>query len=50
MNFNSDVEINGYVKYTDELKAVPKDFDSSIEIELFSSYIKIPEEIIKFEL
>lgn len=50
MNFNSEIGINGYVKYTDELRAVPKDFDSVIEIELFSKYVKIPEEVIEFEI
>lgn len=50
MNFNSEIGVNGHVKYTDELKSVPKDFDSIIEIELFSKYVKIPEEVIEFEI
>lgn len=50
MNFNSEIGENGHVKYTDELKSVPKDFDSIIEIELFSKYVKIPEEVIEFEI
>ena len=50
MNFNCDIGVNGYVKYTDKLKSVPKDFDSTIAIELFSKYIKIPEEVIEFEI
>lgn len=47
-----DVEngINGYNQWVDGIKAVEKDFNGEIEIELFSKFIKIPKEIITLKL
>lgn len=44
--------INGYGKRIESLKQIEKDFagELELEIELFSKYIKIPEEIITLEL
>lgn len=41
---------NGYFQYTDGIEAVEKNFDKEMEIELFSKFIKVPEETIKFNI
>ena len=38
--------INGYYKRTDNLQSIDKDFSGKIDIELFSKYVEIPEEVI----
>lgn len=42
--------INGYLKRSERLKSVPKDFNEKVEIELFSKYVKIPSEKIYLEV
>ena len=44
--FDDEESINGYKNRIEHLKPIEKNFDDELEIELFSKYIEIPEEII----
>lgn len=50
MSFDVEKGINGYEKYTENLKPIEKDDNSSIEIVLFSKHVNIPSEILTFEI
>lgn len=41
---------NGYAQYVEGISSVEKDFDKEMELELFSKFIKVPQETIKFEI
>ncbi|MGL5311635.1 MAG: hypothetical protein ACRC92_00165 [Peptostreptococcaceae bacterium] len=44
---NDGEGINGYDKCFDGIMSVEKDFEGELEVELFSKYINLPEEIVK---
>ncbi len=46
LGYRDEEGINGYIKSVENLKAVDKDFDGKIEVELFSKFIDIPVETI----